>query len=110
MLREDGLEEARLIHCSDIIERNDRTQMQLFEVLLDTARIVSDKWLKDEWSLDSDPVFAATLDMVGPAADTKGVKLRDTIEEDLREESTNLIPRSESPHPILVLGDADRLQ
>src|SRR5215813_6968356 len=76
MLRDKSLDEARLKRCCDIIERNARTQLQLIEDLLDTARIASGKLRLDLRRLDISPVIAAALDMVRPAAEAKGVKLR----------------------------------
>jgi PAS domain S-box-containing protein len=76
MLRENPLDEAQLKQCCDVVERNARTQLQLIEDLLDTARIVSGKMRLEVRRLDLNPVIAAALDMVRPAAETKGVKLR----------------------------------
>jgi PAS domain S-box-containing protein len=76
MLREKSFDEALLERCCDIIERNARTQLQLIEDLLDTARIASGKLRLDLRRFDISPVIAAALDIVRPAAEAKGVKLR----------------------------------
>ena len=76
MLRENSFDEARLERCCNIVERNARTQLQLIEDLLDTARIASGKLRLDLRRLDITPVIAAALDTVRPAAEAKGVKLR----------------------------------
>jgi CheY-like chemotaxis protein len=76
MLRGKSLDEARLERCCDIIERNARTQLQLIEDLLDTARIASGKLRLDLRRLDISPTIAAALDIVRPAAEARGVKLR----------------------------------
>src|SRR5262245_54920390 len=76
MLREKSLDEARLERCCNIVERNARTQLQLIEDLLDTARIASGKLRLDLRLLDINPVISAALDTVRPAAEAKGVKLR----------------------------------
>jgi PAS domain S-box-containing protein len=76
MLREKSFDEALLERCCDIIERNARTQLQLIEDLLDTARIASGKLRLDMRRFDISPVIAAALDIVRPAAEAKGVKLR----------------------------------
>jgi PAS domain S-box-containing protein len=76
MLREKSFDEARLKRCCDIIERNARTQLQLIEDLLDTARIASGKLRLDLRRVDISPVIAAAFDIVRPAAEAKGVKLR----------------------------------
>jgi PAS domain S-box-containing protein len=76
MLREKSLDETRLERCCDIIERNARTQLQLIEDLLDTARIANGKLRLDLRRLDINPVIAAAIDIVRPAAEAKDVKLR----------------------------------
>src|SRR5262249_234008 len=76
MLRGKSLDEARLERCCDIIERHARTQLQLIEDLLDTARIASGKLRLDLRRLDICPTIPAALDIVRPAAEARGVKLR----------------------------------
>jgi PAS domain S-box-containing protein len=76
MLREKLLDDPRLERCCDIVERNARTQLQLIEDLLDTARIASGKLRLELRRLDINPVIAAAFDIVRPAAEAKGVKLR----------------------------------
>jgi PAS domain S-box-containing protein len=76
MLRERSQDETYVKQSCDIIERNARTQLQLIEDLLDTARIVSGKLKLELRNLDIIPVLADALDIVRLAAETKGVKLR----------------------------------
>jgi PAS domain S-box-containing protein len=120
MLREDGLDEARLNYCSEVIERNARTQLRLIEDLLDTARIVNGKLRLDVRRLDINPVIAAALDIVRPAADIKGVELRiadSQLSNDLvkmkapcADQSAIGNPQSAIGESAIVLGDAARLQ
>jgi PAS domain S-box-containing protein len=76
LLREQPPDAAQLKLSCDIIERNAKTQLQLIEDLLDTARIVSGKLLLTMRPLDINPVIADALDVVRPAAEAKGVGLR----------------------------------
>jgi PAS domain S-box-containing protein len=127
MLREKQLDEARLEHCCDVIERNARTQLQLIEDLLDTARIANGKLRLDLRRLDINPVIAAALDMVRPAAEAKGVRLRVAgpliadcglrIADSLSSNGQMKIvtPGGDqsairNPQPAIVMGDAARLQ
>src|SRR5262249_58232636 len=76
MLREKPPDEAQLKQSSDIIERNARTQLQLIEDLLDTARIASGKLRLEMRKLDINLALADALDIGRLAAETKGVRLR----------------------------------
>ena len=115
-----------------------RTQLQLIEDLLDTARIASGKLRLDLRRFDISPVIAAALDIVRPAAEAKGVKLwiADHLIADcgLRTADSQLSNgriktmapiKSENPdrtapginqsairnpQPAIVMGDAARLQ
>ncbi|HKQ77231.1 MAG TPA: PAS domain S-box protein [Blastocatellia bacterium] len=79
MLRENPSDAARLKQSCDIIERNAKTQLQLIEDLLDTARIVSGKLRLELRPLDINPVVADALNVVRPAAEDKGVQLQIAI-------------------------------
>lgn len=104
MLREKPPDTAQLKSYCDIIERNAKTQLQLIEDLLDTARIVSGKVRLELRPLDINPLLADALDVVRPAANAKGVQLR-IAERGLKDENGGT--REE---PAVLLGDADRLQ
>jgi PAS domain S-box-containing protein len=127
MLGEKGLDEGRLKRCCDVIERNARAQLRLIEDLLDTARIANGKLLLDVRRLDINPVIAAALDTVRPAADTKGVRLRiancelriadsqssnDQVKMATPGGDPSAIrnPQSAIGESVIVLGDAARLQ
>jgi len=69
----DDREQVR--QTSQIIERNTRTQLQLIEDLLDTARIVQGKLLFDKRPTHIVTVLADALDVARPMAEAKGIKL-----------------------------------
>jgi PAS domain S-box-containing protein len=132
IMREKLQDEAQLKQSCDIIERNARTQLQLIEDLLDTARIVSGKLKLDLRKLDIRPALVDAIDIVRLAAETKGVQLR-IADCGLRiAGSQSLNKRMETPRPFesgnqdqaaegnqsairnpqsaIVMGDAARLQ
>jgi signal transduction histidine kinase len=101
-------------------------QLQLIEDLLDTARIIGGKLRLDVRPIDIASVIDDALDVVRPAAEAKGVRLRtadsrssnDRVKITTPIESKNqdqtapgenqfAIPESQS---AIVLGDATRLQ
>jgi CheY-like chemotaxis protein/anti-sigma regulatory factor (Ser/Thr protein kinase) len=113
MIRERLSDESQLKRSCDIIERNARTQLQLIEDLLDTARISSGKLRLELRKLDIIPVIVDALDIVRPAAEAKGVRLR-IVDCGLRIAEENDPKGEESaihnPQSTIILGDAARLQ
>jgi two-component system, chemotaxis family, CheB/CheR fusion protein len=107
MLREITPDAARLKSACDVIERNAKTQLQLIEDLLDSARIASGKLRLELRLLDVNPVIADALDMMRPAAEAKGVRLLRVAEKDGSWLGESATP---NPQPAIVLGDAARLQ
>ncbi|HEX2487747.1 MAG TPA: PAS domain S-box protein, partial [Blastocatellia bacterium] len=77
-----------------VIERNSLAQTRLVEDLLDTARIVTGKLRLELGPLDINPILADALDVARESAAAKGVEVR----------------ASYSPRPMVVTGDATRLQ
>ena len=94
VLREGGLTNKSSTAALAAIERNARTQARLIDDLLDVSRIVSGAWRLTLHRVEVGPVVRAAVDVVRPAADAKAVTV-DTI-----------VPLD----PIVVQGDADRLQ
>jgi protein-histidine pros-kinase len=88
-LSEDGVERA---HAT--ISRNARALAQLVDDLLDVSRIVSGKLRVQRAALDLAEVAEAALEIVAPAAAAKEIHLQAHFQS----------------RPILVVGDADRLQ
>jgi PAS domain S-box-containing protein len=76
------------------IERNAHAQAQLIEDLLDVSRIVSGKLRLELNELDLAPVIREALEVVRPAARSKGVEIEIALD----------------AAPCLVSGDADRLR
>jgi PAS domain S-box-containing protein len=76
------------------IERNARVQTQLIEDLLDMSRIISGKLRMDVQTVDPRGFVRAAMETVRPAAEVKGIKLRQVA----WDEGT------------LITGDPSRLQ
>lgn len=62
-------------HAIDVIERSARSQQQLIEDLLDSARIISGKMRLEMLPADLTVVIKDALDIMRPAAEAKGIKL-----------------------------------
>ncbi len=88
----DGTEQVR--QTCEIIERNARTQLQLIEDLLDTARIVQGKLWIEKRPTDIIPLLAEALNVARPMAEAKSIELRASYGET----------------PGMVGGDSIRLQ
>jgi PAS domain S-box-containing protein len=76
LLRSNPHDAEQIEQTCEIIERNARTQLGLIDDLLDTARIVSGKLRLDMRSTDIVPVLVNVHNVVRPAAEAKGIKLR----------------------------------
>jgi PAS domain S-box-containing protein len=76
LLRSSPHDEEQIDRTCEIIERNARTQLGLIDDLLDTARIVSSKLRLDMRPTDIVPVLVNVHNVVRPAAEAKGIKLR----------------------------------
>ena len=94
LLRSGRLEGADSTRALEAIERGARAQAQLIEDLLDVSRIVAGKLRVELERTVLAPVIEAAVDAVRGAAEAKGI----TIDVDV------------DPEPILVMGDAVRLQ
>jgi signal transduction histidine kinase/ActR/RegA family two-component response regulator len=75
VLRRGGLDEAKLRHALDTIERNVRTQVQLIDDLLDVSRIVVGKLRLEVQPVDLPTVIEAAIETARPAADAKDIRL-----------------------------------
>ncbi|WP_437281559.1 response regulator [Sorangium sp. So ce375] len=94
MLRTGKLAEDRRDKVLETVERNARAQAQLIDDLLDISRIMAGKLRLDVQPIDLVSVLDASLEVVRPAADAKGVRLEPLLE----------------PGVGAVAGDAGRLQ
>jgi signal transduction histidine kinase/ActR/RegA family two-component response regulator len=91
--REKVVNPAILSKGLAVIERNSRAQVKLIEDILDVSRIISGKLRLELKPLDLDGVLRASVEVIRPAAEAKGVSLR-----------------AASMAGSTVLGDPDRLQ
>lgn len=94
LIERDNPDIALVRRALDIIDRNARAQLTLIGDLLDMARISAGKVRLEVAPVDLTVVVLAAVDVMRPAADSKGVRL-----------IVNLAPAL----PLLA-GDADRLQ
>jgi protein-histidine pros-kinase len=94
MLLDGTLEPDRARHALLTIQRNAGLQAQLVEDLLDVSRVITGKLHLEIAPLDLVQVVIAAADVVRPSAQARSLEL-DVLAEQ---------------RPVLVLGDADRLQ
>jgi PAS domain S-box-containing protein len=94
LLRFGPLDPQKIKKSVDVIERGAKTQTQIIDDLLDTARIISGKLRIDVGPVDLVAVIENAVQTIHPAADAKDI----TIEMDL------------DPKAGRISGDADRLQ
>ncbi|HEY8077665.1 MAG TPA: ATP-binding protein, partial [Labilithrix sp.] len=94
MLRMGSLAPEKRERALETIERNANNQTQLIEDLLDVSRIISGKLRLDVGSVDLPSVVENAIEVVRPAAEAKGLAIRQTID----------------PNAGPILGDAQRLQ
>jgi PAS domain S-box-containing protein len=80
MLRAGQLDEATRARALEAIIRNSNAQVQLIDDLLDISRIVSGKMHLDVQTVDLPAVIADALDVVGPTAAAKDIRLQSVID------------------------------
>lgn len=85
---------ALLAEGLETLERNARAQTRLIEDLLDFSRINAGKLRLDVKAIEPIDVVSASLDVIRPAAEGKGVRIESVLD----------------PNVGLISGDADRLQ
>jgi len=96
ILRATRLDEARLSHGLDVIERSVTAQAKLIEDLLDISRIRTNKLRLQTRPVRLVPIVEAAIEAVRPAAESKVIAL--TIEKRDEADDTG------------VIGDPDRLE
>jgi signal transduction histidine kinase/CheY-like chemotaxis protein len=94
LLGEGDLDAETSATAIDAIQKSSRAQAQLIDDLLDVSRITAGKMHLEPRPIELAPVIAAAVDSIMPAAETKGVH----------------VERSLPPRPLVVSGDAHRLQ
>lgn len=93
-LLSENLDAETLALAVDSIQKSSRAQSQLIEDLLDVSRITAGKMSIDPRPLELAPIVRSAIDSVSPAAEMRHVRV------DVHLTSA----------PILVRGDANRLQ
>lgn len=86
---------ADLAKGMDVIQRNARAQAQIIEDLLDMSAIISGKVRLELAGVRLAPLVQAAVDAARPAAEAKGIRLRQLIE---------------SSQELTIKGDGARLQ
>lgn len=94
MLQTGKLDQRMAARALDAIERNAESQNQLIGDLLDFSRIISGKIRLDVGRVELSSVVEASIDVVSPAADAKGIRLQCILD----------------PKAGPVSGDPERLQ
>ena len=94
LLLAEGLSPHQTKKALATIERNARAQAQLVNDILDVSRIITGKLRTAVSPVSLQQVIEAALEVVRPAADSKGVLLHQDLDE----------------HVPPLMGDADRLQ
>jgi PAS domain S-box-containing protein len=80
MMSSGRLDADSVARGMETIKRNARSQLQLIEDLLDISRIISGKIRLDVRAFDPASVVEAAVDVVRPAADAKGIRLRPVLD------------------------------
>jgi signal transduction histidine kinase len=93
-LLSEELDDETLALAIDSIQKSSRAQSQLIEDLLDVSRITAGKMSIDPRPLELAPIVRSAIDSISPAAEMRHVRVDVHI----------------SNAPILVRGDANRLQ
>lgn len=94
LLQSGSVGEEKRSKAFDTIVRNALAQNQLIEDLLDVSRIIAGKMRLNVDTVDIVAVIEAALDVVGPTAEAKGVRLEPLLDR----------------NPGFIAGDAGRLQ
>lgn len=94
LMQEGQLDSETVQRACETILRNARSQQRIIEDILDLSRIVSGNVRLDMRPVDLEPIVAAAMESVRPAAEGKGIDL-------------GFVPGSETAR---VLGDPERIQ
>jgi PAS domain S-box-containing protein len=80
ILRASPLDDRKVRHAAEVVERNARAQAQLIEDLLDVSRIISGKLRLDVRPLMPSSSVESALESVKPMAEAKGVHLHAVLD------------------------------
>jgi PAS domain S-box-containing protein len=83
LLRVANMNEQKMRHATEIIERNARLQAHLIDDLLDMNRIISGKIRLEIQDLQLPEIVAAALSAILPSLEAKQLKLETQIESDV---------------------------
>ena len=94
LMRIGTLDDEASTRALATIERNTKSLAQIIDDLLDVSRIISGKLRLDVAPIELEPVVAAALDTIRPAADAKNIQLQVSLD----------------PSVGAISGDPNRLQ
>jgi PAS domain S-box-containing protein len=83
ILRKSRLDQTKLEHGLEVIERNAKAQTRLVSDLLDVSRIISGKLQLRLSKTELSPLIHDAADVVRPAADAKGLRLLVDLDPDI---------------------------
>ena len=75
ILSSNRLNESAATRAATAIERSARSQAQLIDDLLDVSRIITGKFQIDKKNIDLVELIHSSIDMIRPAAESKGIRL-----------------------------------
>lgn len=113
------LDEAATLRALETIERNAKIQKQLVEDLLDVSQVIQGKLNLKVTPINLVSVIELAMETVKTAANAKKISLDLLLERSLQEGEMGRVSDGESVRwgevtytlsPLMVLGDADRLQ
>jgi two-component system CheB/CheR fusion protein len=84
MLTRGELDDGTSQHALEIILRNVRAQTQIIKDLLDVSRVIAGKLRLNIGTVDLVPLIESTLESVRPVAETKGLNLNVSLDENVR--------------------------
>jgi len=94
MLTSGSLSERKARHAMEVIVKSTQSQTRLVDDILDTSRIITGSLKLDDKPVEISRIFQATVDVIRPSAEVKGVALTAVID----------------VQGDVVFGDATRLQ
>jgi PAS domain S-box-containing protein len=94
MLTSGSLSESKAQHAMEVIAKSAESQTRLVDDILDTSRIITGSLKLDVKPVEIERIFQATIDVIRPIAEVKGVALTAVID----------------VQGDVVFGDASRLQ
>ncbi|HKO99098.1 MAG TPA: CHASE domain-containing protein [Pyrinomonadaceae bacterium] len=94
MLETESLDSEMASRAIETIKRNAKAQAQIVDDILDVSRIITGNLYLDLHPIEIESVLEASVNVVRPTADAKGIQIELSFDEE----------------PVAVSGDANRLQ